>query len=602
MRSRIFANITTLHVVIGLIILTLLVFGPFATNSFVALDDNYLIYKNTAVQTMTLSNILHVFSTYDPQLYIPLTFVSFQLNALLFGMNATAFHAINLLLHATNAVLVLLIIRRLSGNLFVAGVTAALFAIHPIQTEAVLWASSRKDLLSGFFFLLGTLSYLRYRENDWKKKYLWWSIVFYALGLLAKVSIIMLPMWLLCIDWLQKRPLGKHVVIEKIPYFGLAAIFGVISVIGKSRILQSSGTLLNILLPSKSVAFYLEKFLWPTGLSVIYPYEGQSQQLVSEFALAVGLIAILVVILLILIIRGRHRLPAFLLGTYFLLLVPSFTTFWKNGFLYFASDRYVYLASIGIFGLIALLLYRLKANLERRGLSDVVTVVVGIVIIVLIPFTRMQSAVWKNTEALYRNVLVFYPNSVMALTNLGLELQHQGKLKEAREQYEKAIKLDPHSIHAYFNLASLENDEGHPEAADRLHLQVVDVFGPNQAGGKADLEPLLWLAGRLERMGKPLEAVRLLEKLVGLAPTFPQPHHALGERYRQQGNDIEAFGEFEAAANYGSTEAKTYFYLVEYYSAAGRMPEAIDALEKGVALDPENQEARQKLEEVQNRR
>ncbi len=580
------------------VILPLAVFGPFVGNEFVSLDDSYLIYANAAVKTLSLTNILYVFTHYDPQLYIPLTFLSFQFNAAIFGMNATAFHTVNLLLHCANVVLALLIIRRLSGNLFVASVTAALFAIHPIQTEAVLWAAARKDLLSGFFFLLSTLWYLKFREHDSVRKNLHLSVCFFALALLSKVSVIMLPFWLLGIDWLQRRDVRRPMFTEKIPYGILAVFFGGVAVIGKSRILQSSGTLLNILLPAKSVAFYLEKFAWPTGLSVIYPYSGQS--VIADVAWSAGLVVLLVAVLIFLAVRGKRRLFAFGLGTYFLLLVPSFTTFWKNGFLYFASDRYVYLASIGIFLIVALVLNLMKNRIHRRFGSGMPGILIaGVLIVALIPVTRAQSGVWANTEMLYRNVLRFYPDSVMAHTNLGLELQHEKKLAEARQHYERAIELDPHSVHAYFNLSSLNTEEGKTEEAKQITLSIVDAFGPEQILSPSDLRPFLWLVGKLERIGRPDESLRLLQKLVSIVPQYPEIHHALAEWNRGQGNDAAALREFEAAAGLGSRDAKTYYYLVEYYSGgSGTTLQVIDALQKGVDLDPANAAARQKLQEL----
>lgn len=528
MLYRIAVNRSGLNVCIALVVLTILVFVPFVGNSFVSLDDNYLIYANPAVQSFSWKNLVHVFTSYDPQLYIPLTFVSWQINALIFGMNAWAFHTVNLLLHCANAVLVLLILRRLSGSFFVAAVAAALFAIHPIQTEAVLWAASRKDLLSGFFFLLSALFYLRYREREWMRGPLLWSIVFFELALLSKVSVLTLPVWLLGIDWLQKRRLDRQMFTEKIPYAALAAIFGVIAVYGKARVLGSSGSLVNILLPAKSAVFYLQKFFWPFGFSVIYPYSGEVHDLTTEFTVAIVVILVLLAIA-VFFFRGRYRLVTFGIATYFLLLAPSFTTFWKNGFLYFASDRYVYLASIGFFAIVGLLLYHLGSVL-KPAVAHILSVVI---IALLIPVAWAQGAVWSSTEALYRNVVRYYPDSVMGQTNLGLELQLTGNLKEARERYERAITLDPHSVHAYFNLAALENKEGHPAEAERLYVAIVDAFGPDQVGTASDVRPFLWLRKRLNDLGRPADAQRLEEKLQKLAPA------QLQEAIQKQ-NEIDA--------------------------------------------------------------
>lgn len=509
-------RLTANHVSVAIVLLALAAFAPGVGNAFVSLDDNYLIYANPAVQSMTWKNIIHVFTSYDPQLYIPLTFLSWQINAALFGMNPAALHLVNLLLHCVNAVLAFLILRRLSGSILIAAVAATLFAIHPIQTEAVLWAAGRKDLLSGLFLLLSTHAYLRYRENDAKRS-LNWSVVFFALGLLSKISVVTLPVWLLVIDWLQKRRFDRRMFMEKSPYAVPAVILGVIAVVGKTRVLGSSGTLLNILLPAKSAVFYLRKFLWPSGLSVIYPYAGQPHDLTAEFAWSFGIIAALAAVALF-CFRGRNRMISFGIGTYFLLLAPSFTTFWKNGFLYFASDRYVYLASIGFFAVVGLLADRLKNTLDRTRAGAAFPILCASAIAALLPTTWAQGKVWSDTEALYRNVLRAYPDSVMAQTNLGLELQLLGNLAEAREHYERAMELDPHSVHAYFNLAALENKEGNRAEAEKLYVAIVDAFGPLQVATASDIKPFLWLTRRLNDLNRPHDAERLFNRLNSLAP------------------------------------------------------------------------------------
>ncbi len=593
-----FQSLTEKQVIVGIVVLTLVVFGPAVMkNQFVTIDDDYLIYDNPAVKTMSLANVKHVFTSYDPQLYIPLTFVSFQLNALLLGMDPVGFHAVNLALHCANAALVLLIARRLTKSLLAASVTAALFALHPLQTEAVLWAASRKDLLSGFFFLLSTLSYLRY-VDDGDQRYRRGSVGLYALALLSKVSVILLPLWLLGIDWVRDRPLDRHALTEKIPYGVLAVIFGIIAVVGKSTVLASSGTLVNALLMIKSAAFYLQLMVSPSGFSVIYPYIG-TWSYVHEFGPSIAIVLAAIGLLAYFLITGR-RLPAFFIGTYFLLLAPSFTTFWKSGYLYFASDRYAYVASIGAFALLGLAIEYLGRRLEERGKDgSPLWIVAAVLVLAFVPFTYAQTKVWRSSIPLYENVLRYHQESVMAETNLGLELQQQGKHAEARAHYERAIAIDPHSIHAYFNLASLAQEEGKESEATALNVAVVDAFGPDQVTSEKDLKPLLWLIDKLDQVGKPGDSFRLAEKLATVAGAFPEPHHAYGVKLRERGDDAQALKEFEAAAAAGSDNAETYYYLTEYYSGAGRMKDAVRVLREGVKLDPKNAFAAQKLRELE---
>ena len=177
-----------------------------------------------------------------------------------------------------------------------------------------------------------------------------------------------------------------------------------------------------------------------------------------------------------------------------------------------------YLASIGMFAIIGFLLDRLRLSVDRPQAEKAVSLLVALMLCAFLLVTFTQGRVWSSTEAMYRNVLRFYPDSVMAQTNLGLELQLKGNLAEAREHYERAMQLDPHSVHAYFNLAALENKEGHPAEAEKLYVAIIDASGPDQVMTTSDVRPFLWLINRLTELGRPDDAKRLLDKLQALAP------------------------------------------------------------------------------------
>ena len=168
---------------IGLIIvLTLLVYGKSLGNAFVRWDDSMLIYENPIVREISWKSLKAAFTTYDPELYIPLTFLSYQIDYAIGGMHPFGFHLTNLVLHTLNAVLVFFLLQLLlsgnnpplplkgEGRVRVAGrgtafLVALLWAIHPLNTEAVVWASARKDVLSTFFFLGSLCTYLKWRDG-----------------------------------------------------------------------------------------------------------------------------------------------------------------------------------------------------------------------------------------------------------------------------------------------------------------------------------------------------------------------------------------------------------------------------------------------------
>src|SRR3989338_4850543 len=169
-----------------------IVYGHSLWNGFVNWDDGLLIYENPIVQEFSFRSIYTAFTSYDPELYIPLTLLSYQWNHVVGGLNPFVYHLTNLILHAFNALFVAWIALLLGKNKWIAAVTGLIFALHPLHTEAVVWASSRKDVLAAFFALLSIGLYLLYQESGDRRSYLG-SLVMFLLALLSKVSVILLP-------------------------------------------------------------------------------------------------------------------------------------------------------------------------------------------------------------------------------------------------------------------------------------------------------------------------------------------------------------------------------------------------------------------------
>jgi 4-amino-4-deoxy-L-arabinose transferase-like glycosyltransferase len=216
-------------------LVTLLFYVPSLGNDFQAHDDTLLITENPTAQGLSIKNIRAAFSTFDPELYIPMTLITHQIEYSLFGLNPFFFHFTNLLLHIGSSILVTLIAYRLSKDrsrypeIFAIG-TGVLFALHPLNTEAVAWAAARKDILSGFFFFASLWAYLKV---DSHKKWYVLSILLFALGLLSKISIVVLPVALLLIEDVRGRRAGS--LKRTAPFFGLSLIFGIVAMLGKQH-------------------------------------------------------------------------------------------------------------------------------------------------------------------------------------------------------------------------------------------------------------------------------------------------------------------------------------------------------------------------------
>ncbi|HVW66439.1 MAG TPA: tetratricopeptide repeat protein [Candidatus Peribacteraceae bacterium] len=560
-------------------------------NGFVLYDDTTLITQNWAMQIFSVSTVLHVFTSYDPELYDPLTLFMYQVIHLLFGFQPAAFHAVSLLLHLANALLIGWITWQLFERKWITILCVALFALHPLQSEAVLWAAALKDVLSSFFFLLSLGLYLLWRRHMHASSYIW-SIICFALGLFAKVSVVPLPFVLLLVDHVQGRRLTRETWIEKWPYFALAFAFVLIALGGKSGGLAQLGLASLFLLGIKSVAFYLLHLVWPLHFSVVYPQPTAITIASPEFWLPLCVFLILIAISIFM--WKRRPLVSISIAFYLLMLVPSFASAYKNGFVLFASDRYAYLAVIGAFLLIAFLIDRLTARVPRASIP------VGIICIALLlalsAQTLIQTNVWKNTATLFRHADMLYPDSALAQNNLGAAETDTGA---ALADYRKAIELDPSYLLPYQNIAHIDVSQGNFADMKAISESGVTMFNRKTVIGNDDLSFLFSYAEYLDEQGQSDRALALFKDAVAKAPDSAEAHFNLGLKEEKYGNTDAALADYETAASIGSDDPRLYYRLASLASSKGLLQEAVNALRQTLTIDPSYPNAASHLADIE---
>src|SRR2546425_7172883 len=183
----------TVPVCLLLILATVWSYWPVKDAGFLNFDDNQYVTNNPRVfQGLTAASIAWAFTTFHAANWHPLTWLSHMLDSQIFGLNAGGHLLVNALIHAANALLLFLFLRRVTGAKWRSAIVAALFALHPLHVESVAWASERKDTLSTFFGLLCLLAYARYAERPSAKQYVLvasWMV----LGLLVKPMLVSWP-------------------------------------------------------------------------------------------------------------------------------------------------------------------------------------------------------------------------------------------------------------------------------------------------------------------------------------------------------------------------------------------------------------------------
>ncbi len=599
-----------LYTIIGFFAVTFAVYGHSLHDAFVTWDDTYLIYANPDVKGLTWHNIKDVFSTYDPELYIPLTFLTWQIDYMIGGMHPFLFHLDNLILHTLNALLVAWLLLLLFKNHTAALLGGLLFAVHPLHTEAALWASARKDVLSTFFFLSSLVAYQYYTHSGKRSSY-YTGLLSFTLGLLSKVMVITLPFVLLLIDFWNKRKWDRTMVLEKIPFFLLSLIFGVIALFGKRDVVSTTTLLQKILMAGKSTVFYLEKFLVPINLTVIYPYEKPIVATSPDFLIPWAIVILLIVFVLWSLRFGRTVF--FGAAFFFVTLVPTFTNFAKGGDFYFASDRYAYIPSIGLIILSCILLQRF----QRIAMWTFTIILCAFVFL-----AYHQSLIWEDSVSLFSHTLALYPRSVSAHINLGVMYRKMNRLDDSRRELNAALAIRPHA-RAYTAIAAIDLLQGHTDDA-------IAACKKAQLLDSRDPEPLYGLALSLAQAGKKDEAISMYRQTLVLEPhhlgamnnlaalylaknqrqnaekyyrlviatdtTFIDAHYNLGIMLEQDGKSLEAAEQFEETTKWEGDTVAVLQKLAEIYAKENLAEQTVRTLHRVLAIDPKNEFANRLME------
>lgn len=607
-------------------LVALATYGQSVSNGFVRWDDGLLILDNPIVHAISPWSVGKAFTTYDPELYIPLTFLSYQLDWKIGGGAPWPFHITSLLLHLDSAWLVALIGFLLSRRWWAGVLVGLLFLVHPLNTEAVAWASGRKDVLSTLFWLLALLWYLRARDGE-AHKYRW-SIVAYALGLMAKATVIGLPVALLIIDWARGRTLNRAALVDKLPYLGLSLVFGVVAIFGKADITRSSTLIEKIAMAGKSIAFYLEQLVWPHGLSALYPYRDAIALSSPDFWVP-WLIVLAVTTACVLALKWS-RLPLAGWAIFLLGVGPTLINFAKGGEIYFASDRYAYLGLIGLLFVLAAALARALPGDEDdplpQGRTRFTLTGLGLAIVALFSaYSFQQAKVWTDTKSLFTQVITHYSDAAdVAHTNIGVELSLSGDNKAAIPEFEKAIAiretakpwgalgdiarrerrfadahaafakalaLEPRNPEAHLGYALLLHDEGRFGESELAFTEGLNI-DPDSIPGLVNYSSLLLKLGRTQEMVAPLK------RALGINPGQAVAWYNLGVAYAALGQFEDAADAYKASLRLDPGDIAGHLNLASALHALGDTKGAIRELQIVQRLDPGNPAATNALRQL----
>ena len=559
-----------------LALITLLAYLPAVRNGFVVYDDNTYVTENRIVQNgLTWTGIQWAFTTGHGSNWHPLTWLSHMMDCGLFGLNAGAHHAGNILLHTVNTVLLLLLLFRLTGALWPAAFVAALFAWHPLHVESVAWISERKDVLSTFFALLTLLAYVRAvaggrrpaagtekaapasppsRFTFHVSRFYALALVFFTLGLMAKPMLVTLPFVMLLLDYwpLERfkvqgsRPARDSsefnvpgLFLEKWPFFLLVVISCTVTYLAQNHgeavmALQQYSLPLRIANALISYERYLFNMVWPWHLAVFYPLPNHLTWIRAMAAVAVAVLGVVSWLGW----RTHRQYPYLLVGWLWFLgtLVPVIGLVQVGSAA--MADRYTYFPLVGIFIAVAFGARDLAGRFQVPKIA--IAIAAALVLVTCLALTENQLGYWRDSESLFAHAVAVTVDNPNARVDYGVAFEQQGRYPEALAQYREAVRIAPDNLQAQYNIGNLLDKMGRPEEA-RLELVKAVQLDPKSAAVRDSLGAVLVELGRFpEAMDQFTEATRM-------DPGHPGAHFDLGKALLKQGRDTEAIDEFRAA-------------------------------------------------------
>ena len=579
-----------------LLALTFAAYIPALRGGFVW-DDDVQVAANPLLRSA--SGLFHIWTSLGParggtpQFY-PLTFSAFWLEYHLWHLNPVGYHAVNVLLHGLNAVLVwrLLLGLQLPGALL----AAAIFALHPVHVESVAWIIELKNVLSGQFYLLSLSLFLRYWDSARSSKdakLLYWPANFLFLCALgAKTSTIALPAVILLILWWKNGRLGWSEIKLLSPMLALGFGAGLVTTYVEYQGARGSGWAMSlvqhVVLAGRIPWFYAGKLAWPNNLSFVYPrwnldQLGKSRLLFPLSALAVpaGLWAA----------RGRiGRGPAAAVLAFIASLVPvmGFLNIYYMRYSYVA-DHFQYLASLGLIVLGACGLARLFGTAgssdERAALAynPVGIALSGALLCALGTLTWRQGRIYRDPGTLWQDVLAKNPTSFNAQNFLGASLAARGRTAEAIEHYNLALQSGPDFAEARSNLGLALASQGKIDEAIRQYGLALQAH-PNFASAQNNWGLALVQKGEID------EAIEHYNAALLADPNSAAVHSNLGLALSKQGKADEAIRHFKLAllAEPGQAEIENNLGVALFGS--GKIDEAIRHYESALAARPDDTE------------
>jgi len=575
--DSIFKNRKLLIPILIILGITFLAFLPTLSNEFVNWDDDVNLLENENVRGLDAYHLKQIFTSDVIGNYNPLPILTFAIEYSLVEYKPFLYHFNNLLLHLLVVFLAYRLGLKLGLNVTAAALLALLFGIHPMRVESVAWVTERKDVLFSVFYLAALIQYIKYLDEGKKSKTLIWIYLFFILSLFSKIQAVALPLSMLAIDYWRGRNLALKLVWEKIPYFALSLLFGLLGVymLSENESLDQTKTnfsfVQRLFIGAYSYCTYWYKLLIPYPMSPLYPYpKVLPSYIYISMAPALGIVG--------LIIYGfKKNWKAWVFGSVFFTFNIVFLLQILGAGQGFLADRFTYMAYFGLFFSIAYYADRYLFSVPAKKTIGMASV--GVVMLAYFVVTYNQNKIWENGATLWTHVLKYHSNVDTPFRNRGNYYRDNGIYDKAMQDYFALVKIDSTNGQVYNSIGKAYFEQQNFPEAMKYYIKATQ-FAPEKG------EFWVNLAATRASLGDMQGALQDVTKGIETDPTHGNAYQTRFlvlqylNRYEESIRDIDKLIEMRPR------EIALYYEKGRAYLIIGQTEEGIKHLSYAISKNP----------------
>ena len=561
-------------------------------NGFVY-DDTSQILQNPYIRSFRylrqiFGTAVWSFTGVPSRYYRPVMTFGYLLCYKVFGLSPAGFHLVNIGLHAAVVCIVFFLTRRMFGNRFPAFGAAALFALHPIHTESVVWIAAVTELELALFYGLTFWLFLELSNSSGRRFGLLYCAMIgsFGLALLSKEQAFTLPFLATVYEHFYRDDRLKTgwtaKIVRYLPLWVMAAAYIPIRRLALGGLVVTSNywgiTIKEIIFSAIALAGqYLWKLLWPVNLCAFYVFE-KSDSLLDPWVIA-ALLGGIVVLAAFYWLWKHARLVSFGLIWTVTTLAPVLNPRWMGANVF--AERYLYLPSIGFCWVLAWAFQAMwRGSAERRPVWR--KVLVGAFSILVVAWTTRivtRNGDWVDNASLYTQTLAVSPNASLIRTNLASLFKEQGLYQQAEGEYRQALKSEPNCTACLNQLGALFLEQERYSEATQYFTRVLQI-SPGSLQAHLDQGIVFQRTGMLDA------AEREFLTAESLAPKHTRVYIALASLYQQKGDSPRAEASLKRALSMNPFSVQVRIALGKLYESDHRPAEAVQQFQAALHEEP----------------